>query len=130
MKRVGAILVVLLAATLSWAAEKQPAFVFRVDLPDAEQGQFAEARLRIVPSEGFRLNTERRVEVMVNSPEGVVVDSPSQLTVDGSEAQLTVRFKPKAAGEKLFVARTSFEVCDGAGCTRHEQRVAFAVFVR
>jgi hypothetical protein len=101
---------------------------FRIDVPPARQGQFGTATIEVVPGDGYHLNVARRIELQVISSGGSVdADGRETLRLDETGALFSIRFKPRAPGEKSFRAQLKFEVCDAESCVPASEVVSFSV---
>jgi len=90
----------LLLVGASGFATPEP-YRFRIDVPPARQGRFGTATIEVVPGEGFHLNVARRVELQLRSSGGGVDDEGREtVRLDEAGAQLAIRFKPRAPGDK------------------------------
>jgi hypothetical protein len=110
-------------------------YVVRVSAPaSTSQGEGGVAEIHVVPKEGWKMNHDFPMRLVVESPEGVTVEGSEQEIADAvhysdERGEWAVRFTPEVEGEKTFEADFRFAVCTDEVCIPKRETLAWVVDV-
>jgi len=98
----------------------------------ATAGQEAVARVKVVPSPGWKMNKEYPTKLVIQPVDGVTIAKPQQVLTDAAtfndhELAFDVRVTPAKAGTYKVSGMFKFAVCTDVTCDPKKQAIAFNV---
>jgi methionine-rich copper-binding protein CopC len=133
-KTISAILAVLAISGSAFAGSN---YELSVKAPAAKMAEKSVAKIKVVPTNGYKMNVEYPTKVTLTAPEGVTLakakltkaDSDS-VKVDKASAEFSVEFTAASAGKKTFTGEAKFAVCTETECLNQVAPVSFSVDVK
>lgn len=131
-KAFSAILVVLAISGSAFAGSN---YELSVKAPAAKASEKSVAKIKVVPTNGYKMNLEYPTKVTINAPEGVTLEKAKQsksdaVKLDKGSAEFDVAFTAASAGKKTFTGEMKFAVCTDATCDNKVEQLSFTVDVK
>ena len=107
----------------------------RVVAPDTgAEGEEGVTAIHVEPKDGWRMNHDFPMRLVVEAPDGVAVEGAEQEIPDAvhysdERGEWAVRFTPEGSGEKTFEADFRFAVCTDEVCIPKREKLAWIVEV-
>lgn len=133
-KTITAILAVLAISGSAFAGSN---YELSVKAPAAKTSVKSVATIKVVPTNGYKMNLEYPTKVTLNAPEGVTL-AKAKLTkadsdavkVDKGSVEFSVEYTAATAGKKTITGEAKFAVCTESECLNQVAPVSFAVDVK
>lgn len=131
-KAFSAILVVLAISGTAFAGSN---YKMSVSAPAAKTSVKSVAKIKVEPTDGYKMNLEYPTKVTINAPEGVTLEKAKQtkadaVKLDKGSAEFDVAFTAAAAGKKTFTGEMKFAVCTADTCDAKVEQISFTVDVK
>lgn len=123
------------ALGLGVARAEDASFKLKVDVPAAQKGVPAVAKITLQPGPGYHVNKSYPTSLALTPPPGVTVDKPKLAGADAvrleeAGAQFDVKFTAAEAGQKTIAGELKFAVCSASSCDPKKEKLTLVVNVK
>jgi hypothetical protein len=116
-------------------ARADSSYVLNVEVPPAQQGRRATAKIRITPATGYHINKEYPAEIVLVPPAGVTLAKAKlagkdAARLDEQAAEFDIGYTATQPGKKTVTGEIKFAVCSANSCDPKKIKLALDLEIR